>query len=167
MFVSRERQRMENREKTKWEIYECLITMHMDAHIMLKPLQLKGALLDRNHAILYKKQWSSHEYYNWRSHYLQIRTEKDRNNNHSHVNGLMATGESRLDMDCTPAMNPCTFPFNEYSIQGDKVIVLRMKLNQVSFIRLLETWKLKVHEIDIWFPLLTWSDELDAFEIIA
>lgn len=31
--------------------------MHMDAHIMLKPLQLKGALLDRNHAILYKKQW--------------------------------------------------------------------------------------------------------------
>lgn len=43
----------------------------------------------------------------------KIRTEKDRNSNHSHVNGLMATGESRLDMDCTPAMNPCTFPFNE------------------------------------------------------
>lgn len=26
------------------------VTMHMDAHIMLKPLQLKGALIDRNHA---------------------------------------------------------------------------------------------------------------------
>lgn len=123
--------------------------MHMDAHIMLKPLQLKGALLDRNHAILYKKQWSSHEYYNWRSHCLQIRTEKDRNNNHSHVNGLMATGESRLDMDCTPAMNPCTFPFNEYSIQGDKVIVLRMKIKPSVIYKI--AWNMKTEGPRDWY----------------
>lgn len=52
------------------------IIMHKDAHIILKPLQSKGALLDKNHD----------------------------------VNGLIASGDNKLAIDWTPAINPCAFP---------------------------------------------------------
>jgi hypothetical protein len=34
-----------------------MLTIHMDAQIMLKPLQLNGALVDRNHAEIKKFNW--------------------------------------------------------------------------------------------------------------
>ena len=39
------REREREREKGEY-----MLTMHTDAHTILKPLQLKGALLDKNHA---------------------------------------------------------------------------------------------------------------------
>ena len=41
----RERERERERENGEY-----MLTMHTDAHTILKPLQLKGALLDMNHA---------------------------------------------------------------------------------------------------------------------
>ena len=40
---------MRERERER-EKREYMLTMHIDAHTILKPLQLKGALLDKNHA---------------------------------------------------------------------------------------------------------------------
>jgi hypothetical protein len=35
---------------------------------------------------------------------------KDVNTGNSQVNGLIASGDNKLAIDWTPAINPCTFP---------------------------------------------------------
>lgn len=84
------------------------LTMQIDAQTMLKPLKSKGAFPERNHA--------GHQFN------IQLATEgkcnrscitreiQGRRKSILQVNGLMATGDSKLAMDCTPAMNPCAFP---------------------------------------------------------
>lgn len=83
--------------------------MLMDANTMLKPLQSKGALLDRNHAgngeLETNKELLSREL-KWLYIFLIfLKIVCD-----SLVRGLIASGESRLATDCTPATKPCAFP---------------------------------------------------------
>ncbi|KAK7343908.1 hypothetical protein VNO77_13018 [Canavalia gladiata] len=70
------------REERKGKTKFVELTMHMDAHIMLKPLHSKGALIDKNKA-------------------------------ETAVNGLIAIGDSKSDIDCVPAIKVCAFPCSE------------------------------------------------------
>lgn len=75
------------------------LTMLRVATMMLKPLQSKGALLDRNHAGIRENQM------NYRFAFL-IETEIGIQQQDSLVRGLIARGERKLATDCTPATKP-------------------------------------------------------------
>lgn len=76
------------------------LTMLRVATMMLKPLQSKGALLDRNHAGIRENQMNSR----------LVETEIGLQQQDSLVRGLIASGERKLATACTPATKPCAFP---------------------------------------------------------
>jgi hypothetical protein len=80
------------------------LTMLTEATIMLKPLQSKGAVLDRNHA----ETKFINEQARWNACCNNQRKNVDIGD--SQVNGLIARGDKKLAIDWTPATNPCVFP---------------------------------------------------------
>lgn len=75
-----------------------VLTIQRDAQTKLKPLQLNGASSDKNSAGKIQIQISM---------CFSIVREEVLN---SLVNGVIAIGDNKLAIDCTPATNPCAFP---------------------------------------------------------
>lgn len=82
----------------------CALTTLNEAQTKLKPLQLNGALSDRNNA------GTTYQCINLNE---KMVLETGAAGFYLLVNGVIAIGDSKLAIDCTPAINPCAFPCAE------------------------------------------------------